>query len=213
MGPLSPTKGPFSPDKGPFQPDRGPLSTTEGPYGRQRALKIGRGQTGGPSQTDRGPFQPTEGPSRTDRGPFRTFLSRQKTLPDRQRALRFGEERTGGPSQVDRGPSGSEKGPPVVLCHAKLSSYLRPTEDPPLWAEDGVFYKSDRRTAETLKKKTMKDHLGQTGGLMRPIGCSLRLTGSLNSKEASPSRKSKSAPEPQGRTRGYPGYPPPWIRL
>ena len=34
--------------------------------------------------------------------------------------------------------------------------------------------KSDRRTAETLKK--MEDHLRQTEGLMRPIGCSLGLT-------------------------------------
>ena len=106
--------GPSQSDRGPFQPDRGPLSPTEDPYGRQRALKIGKGQTGGPSQTDRGPFQPTEGPlsttedpqpgrgpsqpdrgpSQTDRGPFRP------SYPDRR------------PSQTDKGPSGLVKNGP-----------------------------------------------------------------------------------------------------
>ena len=58
----------------------------------------------------------------------------------------------------------------------------------------------------------MEDHLSQTEGLMRPIGCSLGLTeGSLNSKKRLLVASENGPLSP----RQYPRVPrvPPWIRL
>ena len=83
------TEGHLSPTEG-LSVRQGPSSLTEGPYDRQRALKIGRGETGGYSLPDRGLSEPDRGPSQLDRGP---------SQPDR------------GPSQPDRGPSSLTEGP------------------------------------------------------------------------------------------------------